>query len=367
MIDFLNLQTVNQRYQDELISAASEVIRSGWYLNGEKLNSFEKEFAEYCGSAHCVGVANGLDALTVTLKAWIELSKLHPGDEVLVPANTYIASVLAISQAGLNPVFVEPSADTHLVTAELFKHALTSKTKALLPVHLYGQACDTSAIDSLAREYGLLVLEDCAQAHGAISNGLRVGASGNAGAFSFYPGKNLGALGDGGAITTNDAEVADTARQIANYGSKVRYVHNLKGCNSRLDEIQAAMLSVKLRYLDADTERRRAIAQLYSDGISNPLMQLPTAPQHPNGHCWHLYVVTCQHRAELQHHLQSNGIATLIHYPTPPHKQGAYNHYKKLDFPIAERLAKEVMSLPMSPTISDDQVEQIITACNKFN
>lgn len=367
MIDFLNLQTINSRCQDELIEAAADVIRSGWYLNGDRLKAFEKEFAQYCEVDYCVGVANGLDALSITLQAWIELGQLAPGDEVLVPSNTYIASVLAISQVGLTPIFVEPCIDTHLVDSEQFRSAITAGTKALLPVHLYGQACDTASIEALALEHGLLVLEDCAQAHGAMSGNKKVGASGNAGAFSFYPGKNLGALGDGGAVTTNDTQLAETIRKLANYGSQTRYVHDLKGRNSRLDEIQAAMLSVKLRNLDDDTNRRRAIAAMYANGITNPNIRLPTQPNPPETHSWHLYVICCNDRDALQTHLKKHDVTTLIHYPTPPHKQCAYAELNKQSLPVAEKLADQVLSLPMSPTLSDKQVAQVISACNDFN
>jgi dTDP-4-amino-4,6-dideoxygalactose transaminase len=366
MVEFLNLKEVNAKYEAELIQAATDVISSGWYLNGAKLTTFEQEFAEYCGVEHCVGVANGMDALTLTLLAWLELGLLKKGDEILVPANTYIASVLAITQAGLSPVLVDPSPTTHLVTAPLFEQAITEKTMALLPVHLYGQACDTSKIGDLAKNHALLVLEDCAQAHGARFHEPRVGSTGNAGAFSFYPGKNLGALGDGGAVTTNNTELAEVVRKIANYGSRERYVHDVKGRNSRLDEIQAAMLSVKLRHLDEETTRRREIASRYSIEIFNPEIQLPTQPASSSSHVWHLYVIQTSQRTALQRHLDELGISTLAHYATPPHKQKAYPEFAQLCLPIAEQLAQRVLSLPISPAMTDDEIKQVIDGCNRF-
>ncbi|MBL4829080.1 MAG: DegT/DnrJ/EryC1/StrS family aminotransferase, partial [Aliivibrio sp.] len=322
MIPFLDLKAINQQYQVELKDACARVIDSGWYIMGNELKAFEQEFAGYCGSKHCIGVANGLDALTLTLRAWKELGKLQDGDEVIVPSNTYIASILSISENNLTPVLVEPDEATFNLTAEGIKASITDKTKVILPVHLYGQISPMKEIMALAKEHDLLVLEDCAQSHGAMIDGKKAGSWGDAGAFSFYPGKNLGALGDAGAVTTDDGELSDVISALRNYGSHEKYKNKYKGVNSRLDEIQAAMLRVKLKHLDRETKARQDVANLYLDAIDNPLIELPHAVNH-EGHVWHLFVVKTKNRKMLQQHLNDNDIQTLIHYPTPPHKQEA--------------------------------------------
>ena len=366
MIPFLNLKVINQQYQKELKEACSRVIDSGWYLMGKELESFEKQFAEYCGTEYCVGVANGLDALTLTLRAWKELGKLQEGDEVIVQANTYIASILAITENNLVPVLVEPDETTFNLCPENVKVAITSKTKVILPVHLYGQISPMPELMAIAKEHNLLVLEDCAQSHGAMIDGKKCGNWGDAGAFSFYPGKNLGALGDAGAVTTNDEELAKTIKALGNYGSHKKYENIYQGVNSRLDEIQAAMLSVKLPHLEAEIKQRRHIANRYLNEIKNPAITLPKV-NNEKEHVWHLFVVQCEKRDELQKYLQANGVQSLIHYPIPPHKQGAYKEWSKLEFQLTESIHKKVLSLPISPVVSAQSITTIINLINKFS
>ncbi|KPN77492.1 aminotransferase [Shewanella sp. Sh95] len=365
MINFLDLKAINNQYQQELKDACARVIDSGWYIMGNELTQFETEFAAYCGTKHAIGVANGLDALILTLRAWKELGKLQAGDEVIVQANTYIASVLAITENDLVPVLVEPNPASYNLDPATLVAAITPKTKAILPVHLYGQLCPMSDIMAIAKAHNLLVLEDCAQAHGAEINGKRAGNWGDAAAFSFYPGKNLGALGDAGAITTNNDELAQTLKALRNYGSHKKYENLYQGVNSRLDEIQAAMLRVKLRHLEAETARRQHIAQTYRDHISNPLIILPQVTEEL-AHVWHLFVVRCQNREALQQHLADRGIQTLIHYPIPPHKQLAYQQYAEMHLPLTEQIHQQVLSIPLDPTMSDAAVKQVIVAMNEF-
>lgn len=366
MIDFLNLQKSNARYNNELIEAAVRVIESGWYISGSELNAFENNFAKYCKVKHAIGVANGLDALTLTLKAWQELGKLKRNDEVLVPANTYIASILAISEAGLKPVLVEPNEFSYNLSVDNIRAKITANTRVILPVHLYGLISPMDEIMNFARENNLLVLEDSAQSHGASINGKKAGSWGDAAGFSFYPGKNLGALGDAGAVTTNDTDLADTVRYLRNYGSKIKYKHEFKGVNSRLDEIQAAFLNVKLNYLDDDIRIRRNIANRYLNEIKNELIVLPTISSEEN-HVWHLFVIRIKDRYSLQHYLTKHNIQTVIHYPTPPHRQLAYKEFKDLCFPLSEELHREVISIPMDPTLTEEQVSYVINVLNKFN
>lgn len=366
MIDFLNLQKSNARYNNELIEAAVRVIESGWYISGSELNAFENNFAKYCKVKHAIGVANGLDALTLTLKAWQELGKLKRNDEVLVPANTYIASILAISEAGLKPVLVEPNEFSYNLSVDNIRAKITANTRVILPVHLYGLISPMDEIMNFARENNLLVLEDSAQSHGASINGKKAGSWGDAAGFSFYPGKNLGALGDAGAVTTNDTDLADTVRYLRNYGSKIKYKHEFKGVNSRLDEIQAAFLNVKLNYLDDDIRIRRNIANRYLSEIKNELIVLPTISSEEN-HVWHLFVIRIKDRDSLQHYLTKHNIQTVIHYPTPPHRQLAYKEFKDLCFPLSEELHREVISIPMDPTLTEEQVSYVINVLNKFN
>lgn len=371
MIPFLDLKAINAQYRDELTTACARVIDSGWYISGNELDRFEKEFSSYCGSKHAIGVANGLDALTLTLRAWKELGKLKEGDEVIVPANTYIASILAVSANGLVPVLVEPDLATYNLCPKNTEAALTSKTRAILPVHLYGQLADMPAIMDIAERHNLLVLEDSAQAHGASINGKKAGNWGDASGFSFYPGKNLGALGDAGAVTTNDDELADTLKALRNYGSHEKYKNLFKGVNSRLDEIQAAMLSVKLRYLDTEITHRRAVAAAYFQGINNPEIVLPFENlthniQQESSHVWHLFVIRSKQREALQKHLVSQGVQTLVHYPVPPHQQQAYKEWNKRSFPVTEKIHQQVLSLPIGPAMNKKQISAVINACNSF-
>ena len=354
-----------------MIDAATRVIDSGWYVLGQEVKAFEQEFAHYCGAQHCVGMANGLDALVLTLRAWKELGKLKEGDEVIVPANTYIASVLAITENRLKPILVEPDAHSYNLCPQKVRQALTPKTKAIVAVHLYGQLAPMKAIMDLADEHGLLVLEDSAQAHGAMVDGQRSGNWGHASGFSFYPGKNLGALGDAGAMTTNDAELALTVRALGNYGSHKKYENRYQGHNSRLDEMQAALLRVKLQHLDADTLVRQQIAVAYAQGINNPLVTLPidsiATVAGLQNHVFHLFVVRVKARPAFQAHLKEAGIETLIHYPIPPHQQPAYREYQSLSLPLTETIHQEVVSLPIGPTMSIAQVDEVIAAVNAFS
>ncbi|KFC80959.1 DegT/DnrJ/EryC1/StrS family aminotransferase [Buttiauxella agrestis] len=364
-INFLDLHAINNRQRDELVTAFTRVLDSGWYVMGEELNKFESQFAEYCGVKHCIGVANGLDALILVLRAWKELGHLNDGDEVLVPANTYIASILAVTENNLIPVMIEPDINTYNINTDLIESAITNKTKAILPVHLYGQLSNMPLINEIAKKYNLLVLEDCAQSHGAHFENRKAGAWGNAAGFSFYPGKNLGALGDAGAITTNDNELADTLKALRNYGSHKKYENLYKGQNSRLDELQAALLRVKMEVLDGDTTIRQKIANRYINEINNSKIFLP-AVEKQEGHVWHLFVIRTSNREELQTYLQKNGIQTLIHYPLPPHKQLAYKELSALNLPVAEKIHAEVISLPISPVMTDEEVNYIIKMVNNY-
>jgi dTDP-4-amino-4,6-dideoxygalactose transaminase len=371
-IPFLDLKAINYQYREALVEAASRVIDSGWYIQGAEVKAFEQEFATYCGTKHCIGVANGLDALTLTLRAWKELGLLTEGDEVIVPANTYIASVLAITENHLVPVLVEPDISTYTICPIHLEAAITPKTRVILPVHLYGQMADMPAIMRIAERYNMLVLEDSAQAHGASINGIKAGNWGHASGFSFYPGKNLGALGDAGAITTNDDELASTLRALGNYGSHKKYENLYKGVNSRLDEMQAAILRVKLRYLDTEIAQRRKVAAAYITGITDPAITLPIQHstfniEHYESHVWHLFVIRSKQRDMLQRYLAENKIQTLIHYPIPPHRQVAYEASKLGMHPLTENIHKEVISLPMSPVIFQDDIDLIIETLNRFS
>ncbi|WP_283597171.1 DegT/DnrJ/EryC1/StrS family aminotransferase [Photobacterium phosphoreum] len=366
MIKFLDLQAINRQYQTELKEACARVIDSGWYIMGNELEAFEGKFAEYCGVKYAIGVANGLDALSLVLRAWKELGKLKSGDEIIVPANTYIASILAITENDLVPILIEPDASTFNLCPNLVEAAITEKTKAILPVHLYGLISPMLELVDIADKYNLLILEDCAQSHGASINDKKCGSFGTASAFSFYPGKNLGALGDAGAITTNDDELAQSLKAIRNYGSHKKYENLYKGVNSRLDEIQAAMLSVKLDYLDNETKLRRHVANRYLSEINNSLITLPCYKVEEN-HVWHLFVIRCNQREKLQNHLDNQGIQTLIHYPLPPYKQKAYSEWSDLSLPITENIHETVLSLPISPLLSDEDISFIIKSVNGFN
>ena len=369
-VKFLDLAKMNTQYRQELIDAATRVIDSGWYVLGKEVKAFEQEFASYCGTQHCVGLANGLDALVLTLRAWKELGKLKEGDEVIVPSNTFIASVLAITENRLKPVLVEPDAQSYNLCPENVRKAITPKTVAIVAVHLYGQLAPMKAIMDLANENNLLVLEDSAQAHGATVDGKRAGNWGHASGFSFYPGKNLGALGDAGAMTTNDAELAQAVRTLGNYGSHKKYENLYQGLNSRLDEMQAALLRVKLQHLDTDTLARQQIAVAYAQGINNQLVRMPIDRQASLNslahHAFHLFVVRVQHRAAFQAHLKAAGIDTLVHYPIPPHQQKAYKEYSSLQLPLTEAIHQEVVSLPMGPTMSMNDVAKVVEAINSY-
>ncbi len=366
MIKFLDLYAINQQHKEELKMAFERVLNSGWYIMGKELAQFETDFATYCGTKHAIGVANGLDALILIIRAYKELGLFKDGDEIIVPANTYIASILAISANNLIPILVEPDIDTYNINPILIEEKITTKTKAILPVHLYGQLCNMDAILAIAKKHNLKVIEDCAQAHGATAtNGLKAGNFGDAAGFSFYPGKNLGALGDAGAITTNNDELANTLRTLLNYGSQVKYQNLYKGINSRLDELQAALLGVKLKTLDQETAIKRSIANRYINEINNPKISLPKVVLQ-QAHVWHLFVIRTKDRVSLQQYLTTNGIQTVIHYPIPPHKQKAYKELNCLSLPVSEKIHNEVLSLPLSQVITNAEVDFIINAINEY-
>lgn len=370
MINFLNLQSINQKYRQEIIEACTRVIDSGWYIGGKELEAFEDNFSHYCGTQYAIGVANGLDALILTLRAWKELGKLQDGDEVIVPSNTYIASILAITANNLTPVLVEPNINSYNIDPTNIQQAITAKTRVILAVHLYGQLADMPKIMQIAKQYNLLVLEDAAQSHGAQLQGKKAGNWGDASGFSFYPGKNLGALGDAGAITTNDLELATILKALRNYGSHEKYKNLVPGMNSRLDEIQAAILDVKLKYLDREIKHRRQIANLYLNGIKNQLIQLPLTDINAEvyeQHVWHLFVIRTKYREALQKYLADHDIQTLIHYPIPPHKQQAYKEWNTISLPISEKIHNEVLSLPIGPTLTINEAIKVIEHINEFH
>ena len=365
MINFLDLKAINAQYESEINAAIHSVIDSGWYIKGNCVDRFEQNFADYCGTKNCIGVANGLDALILIFKGLILQGKLQKGDEVLVPANTYIASILALTQNDLTPVLVEPDPVTFNLNLNEVKSAVTSKTKAVLSVHLYGQLAHD--LSEFCEAHQLLLIEDAAQAHGAQDiHGHRAGSFGIAAGFSFYPGKNLGALGDAGAVTTNDPELASVIRQLGNYGSEKKYHNSLSGVNSRLDEVQAAILDVKLKYLDQEIEKRRAAAAFYSDHITNPSIILPQWDRKVSDHVFHLYVIRCRERDNLKDYLEKEGIQTVIHYPIPPHKQKAYSDWNHLSYPVTEQIHEQVLSLPISPIITREEQELVVNAVNSF-
>jgi len=362
VIPFLDLHAPYVELRDEINAAINRVVNSGWYILGPEVEEFENDFAAYCEASHCVGVANGLDDLHLALRAM----DVGPGDEVIVPSNTYIATWLAVSQCGATPVPVEPDIRTFNINPALIETAITHRTRVILPVHLYGQPADMDPILAIARKHGLRVLEDGAQAHGAGYKGKRLGAHGDAVAWSFYPSKNLGAMGDGGAVTTNDAQLADRIRVLRNYGSRLKYINEVQGYNSRLDPLQAAILRLKLKHLDEWNARRSAISSHYKLGLSGCDLTLPHVPDWADP-VWHLYVVRHPQRDALQNKLNEAGIGTLIHYPIPPHRQRAYVGlgHNKGAFPIAERIHAEVLSLPMSPHMTLEQASQVIEACHE--
>lgn len=365
MIPFLDLKRINARDRDRLLAAMARVLDSGWYILGQEVREFERRFAEYTGVPYAIGVANGMDALTLVFRALRELGRIAAGDEVLVPSNTYIATILALTENRLTPVLVEPDPRTFNMDPARVREAITPRTRAILTVHLYGRLGWSPELQAVADAAGVPIVEDAAQSQGAALDGRRAGSLGLATGTSLYPGKNLGALGDAGVVTTWDAPLAEAVRTIANYGSQRKYENRYKGVNSRLDELQAAMLVVKLDRLDADNARRRTIAARYGAGISNRAIALPE-PGPEGAHVWHLYVVRADDRDELQRHLAAHGIQTLVHYPTPPHQQPAYAEWADRSYPIAEAIHRTVLSLPMDPTMSDADVDAVIAACNTF-
>ena len=366
MIPFLSLKKINQPFEIAFQDKMKQFLEVGWYILGNEAKQFEANFATYCGTKHCIGVGNGLDALVLIFKAYIHLGKLQKGDEVIVPANTYIASILAVLQADLVPVLVEPRLETFNINPEEIEAKITSKTKAILPVHLYGQLCEMKGINKIAQKHNLLVIEDAAQAHGSqFSENEKAGNLSNAAAFSFYPGKNLGALGDGGAITTNDDVLANVLFSMRNYGSKVKYENEIIGVNSRLDELQAAFLNIKLKQLDSENEFRRSMAKRYLSEIKNEKIIMPSWDLSQN-HVFHLFVIRTSNRLELQNFLKENGIETMIHYPIPPHKQKALSNWNNLSFQITEKIHDEVLSIPLNSSLEVSDIQHIITTLNNY-
>lgn len=365
MIKFLDLQKITQKYSEEIHEAVNRVVDSGWYLQGKENEKFEADYSAYIGTKYTVGCANGLDALIWIFRAYVEMGIMKPGDEVIVPANTYIASILAISENGLKPVLVEPSIETYQIDDSKIEEAITERTKGILIVHLYGQCAYTDKIGELCIKYNLKLIEDNAQAHGCKFKGQHTGSLGDAAGHSFYPGKNLGALGDAGAVTTNDEELAKVVRAVANYGSTRKYVFKYIGRNSRLDEIQAAVLDVKLKYLDNDIAIRKQVAKYYIDHITNPEIITPTVKDW-DAHVFHIFTVRCKHRDELQKYLTENGVQTIIHYPIPPHKQECYKEWNNLFFPITEQIHNEELSLPMSPVMTEEEVRTVVELLNNW-
>lgn len=365
MIPYLDLKRVTESFEPELSAIVRRVVESGWYIRGKECENFERKFAEYCGAKFCVGVANGLEALTLIFKSYVALGRLHRGDKVIVPANTYIASILSISEAGLLPVLTDPDPVTCNLSLASVERTFDLNVKAILAVDLYGRAIPGKELSELATSRGLILVEDAAQGHGAMENGKRTGSLGDAAGFSFYPGKNLGALGDGGAVTTSDAELAQMVRTLANYGSERKYVNLHKGMNSRLDEIQAAVISYKLNRLDADNQHRTKIAERYLSEIQNSLVTLPSSGN-PGEHVWHIFALRTRNREKLQEHLKKCEIETLIHYPIPPHRQKAYKEFANLSFPVAEEIAKTELSLPLYPQMSHSEISRVIEAVNAY-
>ncbi len=361
MIKFLDLKKINEQYETEINQAFQTFFKSGWYMLGNSLKVFEQEFAQYCGTRHCIGVANGLDALILILKAY----DFEPGSEVIVPANTYIATILSISHSNLKPILVEPDINTYNIDPARIEEKITDKTKAIMVVHLYGQATNMQAINKIAQKHNLKVIEDSAQSHGAVYQGKRAGNLSDASGFSFYPGKNLGALGDGGAVTTNDDKLAEKIRVLRNYGSEIKYKNQYKGINSRLDELQAAILSVKLKNLDNETNNRRKIAEYYLNNIKNNKIVLPMVTARES-HVWHLFVIRTENREQLQKYLQEKDIQTMIHYPIAPHKQNAYKEWNHRCLSITEQIHSQVLSLPISPVMNIDEAKVVVDAINNY-
>lgn len=362
MIKFLDLNKINNRFYKETATHFEEFLNNSNYILGDAVNKFETEFASFCNARYCIGVGNGLDALSLILKGY----DIKEGDEVIVPANTYIATILAITSTGATPILVEPDENTYNINSDLIEKYITKNTKAIIIVHLYGQVVEMEKILSLAKQYNIKIIEDAAQAHGALYNGQRVGSLGDAAGFSFYPGKNLGALGDAGAITTNDPTLAKRVKILRNYGSQQKYIHVLKGVNSRLDELQAGFLGIKLPFLDMDNHKRSIVAKFYSEYINNDIIKLPKMPKDEKSHVWHLFVVRVPNRSDFQQYMSLNGVETLVHYPIPPHKQEAYKEWNQLSYPITETLSREVVSLPISPVMTQEQIVHVVTVVNNY-
>ncbi len=365
-IPFLDQKSVTAQYRDELVSAVTEVIDSGWYILGERVKKFEQEFGESCGVSHVIGVGNGLDALSLILRGYKELGIMKEGDEILVPSNTYIASILAITENRLVPVLVEPDIGTYNIDTKLLEQHITRNTKGILTVHLYGRVAYSDEMQKIADTHGLKIVEDAAQAHGASYKGRRVGNLGDAAGFSFYPTKNLGAMGDAGAVTTNDTALAEVVRALGNYGSHKKYENLYQGTNSRLDEVQAAALSVRLKYLDQENAMRQNVAQLYLEKIENPTVVLPCHASNKDECVWHVFPVRTEDRERFQSHLIMRGIGSLVHYPIPPHKQKAFAEWNQSRYVISEEIHRTIISVPLYPTMSQAHIEQVIDACNAF-
>lgn len=366
-VKYLDLKRLNDSFEPELTAEVARVVQGGWYLLGQENERFSKAFADYCGARFCVPTGNGLDALTMILLAYKQMLGWPDNAEVIVPSNTYIASILAVSRAGLQPVLCEPRLEDYLINPDLIEDLITERTKAIMVVHLYGRVCDMKPIMALADKCGLKVVEDVAQAHGVLYDGVRAGHLSDAAGVSFYPGKNLGALGDAGCVTTDDEALANYVRAMANYGSQEKYLNIMKGLNSRMDEIQAAVLCLKLKRLDADNEARRRVAQAYCEGIRNPLITLPTMPAEPSQNVWHVYPIRTPERNHLREYLSREGIETMVHYPLPPHKQQAYAEWNERTYRISERIHREILSLPMSPVLSDDEVRRVVDVLNSYS
>ncbi len=363
MIKYLDLKSINEAYDGEIRQAIDEVLLSGWYLMGSATSRFEQHYAEYIGTRYCVGCGNGLDALTLILRAYKEMGRLHDGDEVIVPANTYIASMLGITDNGLTPVLVEPSLQTLQIDDTQIERAITPRTRAIMIVHLYGRCAFTPLIGEICEKHQLLLIEDNAQAHGCTFEGRHTGALGHAAGHSFYPTKNLGAIGDAGAVTTDDEELAQIVASIANYGSSRKYVFDYPGRNSRIDELQAAILDVKLKHLDADNDRRKAIAALYINKVENPRIRMPQASRDS---VYHIFPVLCEHRDELQQYLRLHDVESQIHYPIPPHRQRCYRQWNHLSLPVTEMIHEQELSLPCNQVMTDEEVEHIIRLLQHF-
>ena len=365
MVKLLDLQAITLMHGEEYEAAAKRVIESGWFLQGKENQTFEKDYAQYIGTSHCVAVANGLDALKLILRGYKELGVMNDGDEIIVPANTYIATILAITDNRLVPVLVEPTWENLELDIDKVEAAITPKTKGVMTVHLYGRIAFNDKLKKICQTHGLKLMEDCAQSHGCTWNGIKTGALGDAAAHSFYPGKNLGAFGDAGAVTTNDRELAETIRALANYGSQKKYVFKYVGINSRMSELDAAVLDVKLKYLDEDNQRRQKLAAFYYEHISNPLITLPSRLKDENN-VYHQFPIFCEYRDKLQEHLNTKGVQTLIHYPIPPHKQECYKDWNDRKYPITEKIHAQELSIPMNQVVSEEDASMVVDAINTF-